>query len=250
MRRLLTGYAITFNRRYHRSGHLFQNRYKSFICEEEPYFVELVRYIHLNPLRSGVVNTIDKLDAYVWSGHAALLGKSSIPWQDCETVLMRFGQREQTARAAYRRFLEKGLSQGKRPDLTGGGLVRSAGGMDAVLRMRKEGEHVAADERILGTGEFVERLVERAERKRHRLSPSQRMERMEHIIRERCLLEGIDVETLAGGSRIRTISRIRAELAARIASEVGLSYAEIGRHLGVSTTRISKIIAEALHKLQ
>ncbi|MBI5017160.1 MAG: transposase [Deltaproteobacteria bacterium] len=53
MRRLLTGYAVTFNRRHERSGHLFQNRYKSVVCDEEPYLLELVRYIHLNPLRVG-----------------------------------------------------------------------------------------------------------------------------------------------------------------------------------------------------
>ncbi len=47
MRRLLTGYAVTYNRRHHRHGHLFQNRYKSILCQEEPYLLELVRYIHL-----------------------------------------------------------------------------------------------------------------------------------------------------------------------------------------------------------
>ena len=49
MGRLLTGYAVTFNRRYKRHGQLFQNRYKSILCQEDPYFIELVRYIHLNP---------------------------------------------------------------------------------------------------------------------------------------------------------------------------------------------------------
>ncbi len=51
MRRLLTGYAITFNRRHRRHGHLFQNRYKSILCQEDPYLLELVRYIHLILLR-------------------------------------------------------------------------------------------------------------------------------------------------------------------------------------------------------
>lgn len=55
MRALLTGYAGGFNRRHRRSGHLFQNRYKSVVCEEEPYFLELVGYLHLNPLRAGLV---------------------------------------------------------------------------------------------------------------------------------------------------------------------------------------------------
>ena len=58
MRRLLTGYAYNFNRKHRRSGHLFQNRYKSIICDLDPYFLELVRYIHLNPLRAGIVKTL------------------------------------------------------------------------------------------------------------------------------------------------------------------------------------------------
>ena len=55
MRRLLTGYAVNFNHRHKRSGHLFQNRYKSIICEEDTYLLELIRYIHLNPLRAAMV---------------------------------------------------------------------------------------------------------------------------------------------------------------------------------------------------
>jgi REP element-mobilizing transposase RayT len=62
MRRLLTGYAIFYNRRHQRWGHLFQNRYKSIICEEDAYFTELVRYIHLNPLRVRAVKSLEKLD--------------------------------------------------------------------------------------------------------------------------------------------------------------------------------------------
>ncbi|ALC15781.1 hypothetical protein DSOUD_0995 [Desulfuromonas soudanensis] len=61
MRRLLTGYAVSFNRRHKRCGHLFQNRYKSIVCEEEPYLLELIRYIHLNPLRAGMVASLEEL---------------------------------------------------------------------------------------------------------------------------------------------------------------------------------------------
>ena len=61
MRKLLTGYAVTFNRRYHRHGHLFQNRYNSILCEEDAYLQELVRYIHLNPLRAGLVKDLREL---------------------------------------------------------------------------------------------------------------------------------------------------------------------------------------------
>jgi len=66
MRRLLTGYAVSFNRR---QGHLFQNRYKSILCEEDPYLLELVRYIHLNPMRAGIVEELKALDAYSYCRH-------------------------------------------------------------------------------------------------------------------------------------------------------------------------------------
>ena len=62
MRRLLTGYAISYNLRHRRYGHLFQNRYKSIVCEEDVYFKELVRYIHLNPFRAKLVKTLSELD--------------------------------------------------------------------------------------------------------------------------------------------------------------------------------------------
>jgi len=72
MRRLLSGYAISYNIRHNRYGHLFQNRYKSIVCEEDPYFRELVRYIHLNPLRATLVKSVRELDGYPWSGHSGM----------------------------------------------------------------------------------------------------------------------------------------------------------------------------------
>ena len=76
MRRLLTGYAIYYNRRYSRKGHLFQDRYKSIVCDKDSYLLELVRYIHLNPLRAGIVKDLEELNKYKWCGHSALVGKN------------------------------------------------------------------------------------------------------------------------------------------------------------------------------
>jgi len=75
----MTGYAVTFNKRHKRAGHLFQNRYKSVICEEDPYLLELIRYIHLNPLRAKLVQDLNELDKYLWSGHSAILGHCKNP---------------------------------------------------------------------------------------------------------------------------------------------------------------------------
>ena len=64
MRRLLTGYAVTYNRRHRRHGRLFQNCYRSILCQEDNYFLELVRYFHLNPMRAGIVKGVKALDKY------------------------------------------------------------------------------------------------------------------------------------------------------------------------------------------
>ena len=79
MRRLMTGYAVNFNRRHRRSGHLFQNRYKSVVCEEDTYLLELTRYIHMNPLRARLIEDLKSLDKYQWSGHSVLIGKQKNP---------------------------------------------------------------------------------------------------------------------------------------------------------------------------
>jgi putative transposase len=86
----MSGYAGYFNRRHKRCGPLFQNRYKSLVCEEETYFLELVRYLHLNPLRSKIIKDISELDGYRYTGHSALVGKTKCLWQDTDEVLVEF----------------------------------------------------------------------------------------------------------------------------------------------------------------
>jgi len=157
MRRLLTGYAVSFNKRHKRSGHLFQNRYKSILCEEDPYLLELVRYIHLNPLRAGIVKDFAALDSYPYTGHSAIMGRCDRPWQDSSYVLSLFGRRIASARTLYREFVEKGITMGQRNDLTGGGLIRSSKGWRPASELSK------GDERILGGSDFVLATMKAAE---------------------------------------------------------------------------------------
>jgi REP element-mobilizing transposase RayT len=163
MRRLLTGYAVSFNLKYRRHGHLFQNRYKSILCQEDTYLTELVRYIHLNPLRASLVADLKILDRYPWAGHSALMGKIKRAWQDTDYVLGYFADTRSKARAVYRSFVEKGIIQGRRPDLIGGGLIRSAGGWNQIEKLRKAKAYMKSDERILGDGDFVERVLHEAD---------------------------------------------------------------------------------------
>ena len=105
MRRLLTGYAVTFNRRHRRYGRLFQNRYKSILCQENTYLLELVRYIHLNPIRAGIVKDLKSLGRYSYTGHSVIMGKRKNPWQDTDSVLQLFGKSQYAARKKYRDVL-------------------------------------------------------------------------------------------------------------------------------------------------
>ena len=121
MRRLLTGYVVSFNRRHKRRGHLFQNRYKSIVCQEEIYLRELVRYIHLNPIRARIVHSLPELNRYAYSGHSTLMGRRIRPWQDVEYVLSYFGKTPGRAKKAYYSYVEAGIEQGRRKELTGEG---------------------------------------------------------------------------------------------------------------------------------
>ena len=164
MRRLLTGYAVSYNRRHRRHGQLFQNRYKSVICQEDRYLQELVRYIHLNPLRAKVVRDLKDLNRYSYCGHSALMGKEKREWQDIEYVLGFFGKRAGEARKKYRSYVEKGIPMGRRPELVGGGLIRSLGGWDEVKRTRLSGQdRIKSNQRILGESDFVIDVLSEAE---------------------------------------------------------------------------------------
>ena len=166
MRALLTGYAGAFNRRHKRVGHLFQNRYKSVVVEEEPYLLELVRYLRLNPLRARIVRDLEGLERYPWTGHAALCGCVPRPWQATAEILTRFARDPRRARAGNRAFVAAGVSQGRQADLQGGGLIRRAGGWQAVQELRRGREAYMADERVLGSSAFAKAMPHDAEPRR------------------------------------------------------------------------------------
>ena len=100
MRRLLTGYAIRFNKKYRRFGHLFQNRYKSIICDMDPYLLELVRYIHLNPERTVLLKQP--------SSYLNYLGKSKQDWVKPDFILQNFAKRGFNS---YQAFVESDDSE-------------------------------------------------------------------------------------------------------------------------------------------
>jgi REP element-mobilizing transposase RayT len=242
MRKLLTGYAGYYNRHHHRHGHLFQNRYKSIVVEEEAYFKQLVRYIHLNPVRAKMVESLSALDRYEWSGHGSIMGHGTYEWHDTEYVLSWFGKRLKEARRNYRVFVEKGVAMGRQPHLVGGGLVRSAGGWSEVMALRRIGMKEKGDDRILGGGAFVSQIMAETElAKKYRLANLDREKAANELVEQCCHENGVSRHALSGGSRVRNISRLRSELACKLIEALGLSFAEIARLLGVSTSAITRI---------
>lgn len=110
MRCLMSGYAMHFNRKSGRVGHLFQNRYKSVPITSEPYLLELIRYIHLNPVRSGIVSSLDELGAYRWTAHWGIVRTKRFPWEDFEFLRDYFAAgQEDNGYARYLRFLDDGI---------------------------------------------------------------------------------------------------------------------------------------------
>jgi REP element-mobilizing transposase RayT len=240
MRRLLTGYAVSHNRRHGRTGHLFHNRYKSILCDEESYFLELVRYVHLNPVRAGLVKDMQALDGYRYGGHSAIVGKQIRDWQDTETVLRFFSEKGSVARQRYRRFVEKGLNQGRRDDLTGGGLIRSAGGWSAVQALRRQHAIRKSDERLLGNGAFVERVLKEAEeRMERRLRLEARGVTIDTLIRRVCEVVGCTEQEVVKPGKERTIVRARSLLCYWAVRELGLPQTDLARMLHLSPEGIS-----------
>ena len=205
--------------------------------------MELVRYIHLNPVRARIIKDSELLIKYPYSGHSALMGKIKRDWQDTEWVLRLFEERVRAARRRYHDFVEKGIAMGRRKDLTGGGLIRSMGGWAAVKSMRQAKMFEKSDERILGDGDFVDQVLSAAE---------ERMERKDLLISK-----GYDLKKIAERvcsvmelepSEIWKIGKSRRRVAARsllcfwAVRELGMSMTDLSRRLNLSLTGVSQSV--------
>jgi putative transposase len=240
MRSLLTGYAGGFNRRHRRVGHLFQNRYRSVVVEEEPYFLQLVRYLHLNPLRAGIVKDLPGLDRYPYTGHAALTGRVPRPWQATGEVLARFAKGVRKTRSQYRAFVADGIALGRRPDLQGGGLIRSLGGCEVVEVLRRGREAYAADERILGSSAFVEALREEVERRsRQEAQATHRQVPVRALAQRIGESLGLSAEAILGRSKAEAATQARRVLAYVWVERLGRRASELAQVLGQTRGNVS-----------
>ena len=240
MRSLLTGFATAFNRRHDRVGHLFQNRYRSIVCEAEGYFLELVRYIHLNPVRGGIVPDLDALEDYPYTGHSALLGTVPRDWQATEPVLKHFGRSAGWARAAYRQFVAEGVALGRRPELTGGGLVRGARGWSAVAELERGRERFTSHERILGSERFVDQMLRELDPKRGgsgTAPPPPELSTLKEMVCEAC---SVSIESISTPGRTRPVSKAREGLAYLWIEFFGQSGRRLAADLGLKAQALYK----------
>ncbi len=241
MRKLLTGYVVNFNLRHKRYGHLFQNRYKSIICEDDPYLLELTRYIHLNPLRARIVGSLEALRDYRWTGHAAILGRVRQGWQDIKAIRDYFGRGRRAVRK-YEQYVREGVSLGRKPELVGGGLIRSLGGWSQVLSLRRKGIKVASDERILGRDEFIQELMSEAEeREKETLRLSRKVPELPTLAERIIKGEGVEESELRSGTRKREVVRARRLFCQLAIGRMGYPGAEVARFLGVTTSSVNRL---------
>ncbi len=241
MRRLLTGYAVSFNRRHKRHGQLFQNRYKSIVCQEDAYLQELVRYIHLNPVRAKIVSEIKELHQYPYSGHSVLMGKKQHHWQDSKYVLKFFGRTLRDGRKRYFSYVKAGADQGRRDELSGGGLIRSLGGWAELNTLKLKGKaRIKGDVRILGDSDFVIDVLTESEEKVNRQYKlrslgydfDKLLERVSEIYQ-------LDPQYIFSKGRQKTKVEARSLLCYWGARELGITLTELAQKLNMSLSSVS-----------
>lgn len=212
MQRLLTAYAVYFNNKYERSGHLFQNRYKSIVVEDDVYLTKLVIYIHTNPIRNNA-KSFQYLNDFPWSGHLALLGKTSYFWQDTQFILNMFGGRQAYLnQVSYDLFLNI--------DLDGGGKIRS------IISGRPK-HNAVFNAQVLGNANFL---------KKQTLKKNLNSDELLNFICQRMKLPK---DALISKTKTRKIVQARA-LFAYLGIKQGLTQAEIARKLNMTESAVSK----------
>jgi putative transposase len=243
MRRVLTGYAVTFNRRYNRHGQLFQNRYKSILCQQDPYFMELVRYIHLNPLRTNIVGNYTSLSRYKYCGHGVILGNRRNDWQDVDYVLEFYSKKRKIAQKQYNEYVFEGIEKGRRSDLVGGGLIRSLGGWSEARKLGKDERRVKGDERILGDSQFVldtlQVAAERFDRKYELKARGYDLDALAESVGE---IFGMEPGEIYSRGKYKRLIKPRSVFCYWAVRELGETASSLAKRLGLTQSGVSKSV--------
>jgi len=200
MRCLLTVYSRYFNSKHNRVGHFFQNRYKSPIVGKAAYFREVVRYIHLNPFRSGIVRSVGELGDFLWTGHRKIVDGGYPDWQDTEMLREEFGGGSAGPGwiQAYLEFLERPVA------LNPTNLESDTLGPDA------------------GTDDF-------------KLDPrSHSYEEFLYILRRNSMQRGVSVEDVLGGIRRFEVVDVRRVVLKECSEKMDVTVSLLSRWLGMN----------------
>ena len=240
---IFTGHAVYINRKYGRSGHLFQGRYKSILCEEETYLLKLVRYVHLNPVKAGIVGSIDELDEYRWTGHRTLMGLTEGPWQNTKDVLGRFGPDTGRARKRYVHFLKEGLtSSAEELEILGKGMKRlSEGGWESDHGKDKSSQ-AFADERIVGSRDFIDMVLNHAgerERWRSKIAGNWTCEK---VLERAAKMAGISVAEMKGSGKRPAQCKARSMACKWLVDDMGRTETETAGLLGITQPGVSDCV--------
>lgn len=240
---LLTGYAINYNFRHKRSGYVFQNRYQSILCDEDEYLLQLLRYIHLNPWKAGMVRDLTALDNYTFTGHSGLSGRHVQDWQSIECVLSLFSGDRKDAMTSYHQYIADGINSHENINFAGGGLIRSYGGWESLQNMRREHEVRIGDERISGKTEFVESILNADV-----LGVETQTENIRNgwdvalLIKAICQHYDVTENMLSVRGRMSNLSKARQLFAYLAITELGVSSMKVGCKLKIGQSGISKLV--------
>ena len=214
MQGLQQTYTQYYNRTYNKVGHLFQGRYKAILCQKDAYLLELVRYSHLNPVRSKLVRSAEK---YPYSTERAYRAGKPSAMVDPGPVLKMIG-----GKAGYRKFVQDGLGQGHREEY-----------------------YEVEDQRFLGKGEFGEGL-------RREFETEQRPKKkrsLAGVVTEMARVLKVSPEVLRVRNRARVVSRQRTVIAYVLVRRGGYSVKEVAQYFGRDATTISSLVSRYEHKL-
>lgn len=237
MRKVLTGYAINYNKRHKRKGYLFQNRYKSIVCDKEEYLFPLIRYVHLNPVKVKLIK-MEQLKDYKWTGHKEIVGKvAGIIAKD--EVLEYFGKNEKGAIAEYEKFLKDGINV--KEDFNGGGLIRSLGGIAEALRIRGD-ERQAYDDRILGDGDFVNGVLEVVEKEE---TGKKYIKNMNDLLRKLSRYYNLRQEDILE-KKIRSVKEARSVMIYLAKKYLGINATATGKLLGITQSSASRAMSRGM----